>query len=136
MPTMTALNALLLAIGAAVLLVGCNKALRSAPADPNAAVQPVSGAEAKALVAEKNALLLDVRTPGEFSGGHIDGSINIPVQQLGKALQSGVPELADKDRPIVVYCRSGRRSANAAKMLEGAGYTQIRDMSRVGAYPR
>ncbi|MCC6995380.1 MAG: rhodanese-like domain-containing protein, partial [Deltaproteobacteria bacterium] len=78
----------------------------------------VSGADARALVAQ-GALLLDVRTAGEFAGGHIEGALNIPVQELGQRLG----ELGDKARPIVVYCRSGKRSSRAASMLKGAGHS-------------
>ena len=81
----------------------------------------VSGSEARALV-DKGALLLDVRTPGEFAGGHIEGAVNIPVQELGQRLA----ELGDKDRPIVVYCRSGKRSLQAALCLRSQGHTQVR----------
>ena len=76
------------------------------------------GAEAKKRIAE-GALLLDVRTPAEFAEGHIDGALNIPVQVLPQRID----ELGDRSRPIVVYCRSGMRSANAAQILGRAGYT-------------
>lgn len=64
------------------------------------------------------ALLLDVRTPDEFSGQHIPGATNIPVDQL----PARISELGPTSRPIVVHCRSGARSARAAGMLRAAGY--------------
>jgi len=73
----------------------------------------------------KPAVIIDVRTPEEFSAGHIDGAINIPVEQVGQGIQfiKGVK----KDSPILVYCRSGRRSAIAKSALEQQGYKRILD---------
>ncbi len=88
----------------------------------------VDGAQAKQLVKD-GAVLLDVRTPGEFASGHIDGAINIPVQELGGRLG----ELKDKNKTVVVYCRSGARSASAAATLEAAGYT-TRDLGPMSAW--
>jgi phage shock protein E len=73
--------------------------------------------EAHQLVAD-GALLLDVRTREEFGERHIKGAVNIPVQELGSRLG----ELGSKERPVVVYCRSGGRSAAAAAMMKAAGY--------------
>jgi phage shock protein E len=67
--------------------------------------------------------LLDVRTPEEFATGHIHGAVNIPLDGLGNRL-SEVPT----DQPVVVYCRSGNRSAQASQILAQAGYTNIYDM--------
>ena len=74
-------------------------------------------------------LLLDVRTPEEFADGHIPGAINISVQTLSDRLNE-VPQ----DRPIVIYCRSGNRSAQAATILSNAGYSNIYDMGSLGAW--
>jgi rhodanese-related sulfurtransferase len=63
-------------------------------------------------------ILLDVRTPEEFANGHIPGAININVEELSTRM-SEIPS----DLPVVVYCRSGNRSATAAAMLSGQGYT-------------
>jgi len=65
------------------------------------------------------ALLLDVRTRGEFASGHLQGAVNIPVQELGARSR----ELPGKDRPVVVYCRSGARSAAAAEELGRLGFS-------------
>ncbi len=84
----------------------------------------ISSEEAKAQV-KQGALLLDVRTPGEFSSGHLEGAVNIPVQDLEAKLDA-VP--AKKDQPIVIYCQSGRRSASAKQLLEKAGFTKVSDL--------
>jgi phage shock protein E len=70
------------------------------------------------------AVLLDVRTVEEFGEGHIKGAINIPVQNLAERLK----ELPAKDKPIVVYCHSGARSARARRMLMDAGYKDVMDI--------
>lgn len=75
--------------------------------------------EAKRWVA-RGAVLLDVRTREEHADGRIAGSKNIPVQELGARL-SELPPHAE----VVVYCRSGGRSAAAAQLLRGAGHRVI-----------
>jgi rhodanese-related sulfurtransferase len=84
--------------------------------------------EARRLVAE-GALLLDVRTPAEFASGHVDGALNIPVQELG----ARVSEVGPKDRAVVVYCRSGGRSCAAAGLLKNAGY-DVLDVGGMASY--
>ena len=68
------------------------------------------------------ALLIDVRTPGEFAGGHVKGAINIPVSSIAAGIQK---KAKNKDKPIIVYCHSGARSGAAKKALLGAGYTNV-----------
>lgn len=74
-------------------------------------------------------LLVDVRTPEEFATGHIAGAVNIPVDDLAGRLAE-VPS----DRPIVVYCGSGNRSARASVILAEAGYTPIYDLGGLNAW--
>ncbi len=71
---------------------------------------------------EKNYIILDVRRPDEYAEGHIPGAINVPNEKIGSA---EIPELPDKSQLILVYCRSGRRSKEAAEKLAGLGYTSI-----------
>ena len=78
-------------------------------------------ADIPALV-KNGALLIDTRTAGEFTGGHIEGAINIPYDIIGNVISNYE---ADKSRPIVVYCHSGARSASAKKQLQHAGYTYV-----------
>lgn len=86
----------------------------------------ISGKTARAKV-EKGAVLLDVRTEQEFQAGHLDGAINIPVQVLEQRW-SELP----KDKEIVVYCRSGQRSARAQRLLKTHGLTQVFDLGGMG----
>ena len=78
-------------------------------------------------IVDDGGLLLDVRTPGEFSGGHIEGALNVPVGNL----QSRLDELGSKDRAVVVYCAKGGRSARAAKMLRDKGFKEVHDLGSI-----
>lgn len=76
------------------------------------------------MVEEKikaGALVVDVRTEDEFADEAFPGAVNIPVGEL----QTRMKELEPKDRPIVLYCASGARSALAARILKAAGWTDV-----------
>ena len=70
---------------------------------------------------EAGAVILDVRSKGEYSGGHIKDSINISVDQL----KSNLHRLPYKHKPIITCCASGMRSGTAKGILESAGYTNV-----------
>ncbi len=74
-----------------------------------------------ALIKE-GALVIDVRSAGEFSGGHIDGAINISHNVISRDIAKYEK---NKSKPIIVYCRSGGRSSAAQRSLESAGYTHV-----------
>lgn len=82
--------------------------------------QFVDSAQAHQLV-QDGARLIDVRSPGEYASGHIDGARNIPLDQIGNRTK----DVGRKDKPVVVYCRSGMRSAQAKTKLEAAGFTEV-----------
>ncbi len=70
-------------------------------------------------------LLLDVRTEQEYSEGNIEGSLLIPVVEL----EDRIDEIADyKDKPVLVYCRSGNRSLSASYILIGNGFTNVHNL--------
>jgi len=70
---------------------------------------------------EKDITIIDVREPYELEEtGYIPGSVNIPAGQIDKRMNE-IP----RDKKVVIVCRSGRRSAEAAKLLTGKGYTNI-----------
>ena len=76
------------------------------------------------------AVLLDVRTPQEYRQGHIPGSKNTPLQSLEK-----VRSMVDnKSTPLFVYCLSGSRSHQAAKLLSSMGYTDVRNIGGIANY--
>jgi rhodanese-related sulfurtransferase len=66
------------------------------------------------------AQIIDVRTPGEFKTGHIQGSINIPLQSLSGSLSK-----IKKDKPVITCCASGMRSASAKNILKSAGFSEV-----------
>lgn len=70
----------------------------------------------------EGALIVDVRSQGEFAGGHIKGSINIPADKL-KANLNKLNK--DKSKPIITCCASGIRSASAKSILKANGYTDV-----------
>ncbi len=74
-------------------------------------------------------VLVDVRTPAEYESGHIPTAVNIPVDVIGAKPPSG-----PKDALIVVYCRSGNRSATARQILMDLGYTNIVDFGAVSRW--
>ena len=74
-----------------------------------------------ATLVKQGAIILDVRTKGEYSGGHIKGSINISVDQLTNNLN----RLPDKQKPIITCCASGMRSSSAKSLLKSKGYSQV-----------
>jgi rhodanese-related sulfurtransferase len=128
-------------LGAAALVAACSPGAPTAtPGPPTAApgaatpaqsapvaVQPlpaeVSTADALAL-REAGAFVLDVRQPEEWAAGHIPGATLIPLGEL----PSRVAEVP-KDRPVVVVCHSGNRSAKGRAVLLGAGYPAVTSMA-------
>ena len=80
----------------------------------------LSADQFEALIQDKDIQLVDVRTVAEYSEGHIPGSININI--LDKDFAANAEELLQKEYPVAVYCKSGRRSRNAAKILVEKGY--------------
>jgi phage shock protein E len=75
----------------------------------------------------QNPLYLDVRTREEHAQESIEPSVNIPVDELSERLAA----LGARNRPIIVYCRSGRRSAIALDILRAAGFTNVRDAGSI-----
>ena len=92
------------------------------------------GAHARALV-EAGAPLIDVRSEGEFEDEHIEGAINIPLQEIGDRVDEvGTLVEGDKMRPIVVHCRSGKRSAAAREVLRKHGFKSVTNMGGIDVW--
>ena len=105
------------------LLVGCSGG------NSKNVYEQITPAEAKDLIdSEHDYVILDVRTPEEFAAGHIAGAILLPDYEIGEKAES---VLTDKDQLILVYCRSGRRSKNAASELATLGYTNIKEFGGI-----
>lgn len=77
-------------------------------------------------------VVLDVRTPEEYAAGHIPGSMLIPDTELAEKAEEFLP---DKDAEILVYCRSGRRSAASAELLAELGYSSVWDFGGILDWP-
>ncbi len=109
---MSKLRATLWVAAAAVLVASV--LFRGGGADPDIVASKV----------ERGALIIDVRTPREFDEGHVSGAVNIPYDTIDRVIHQTEP---DTRRDIVLYCRSGRRSALAAQALARVGYTNVVD---------
>ena len=85
----------------------------------------LANAQSYMLDGVKSNVVIDVRTPEEFASGHVDGAINIPYDTISAKL----PALSkiDKNENILLYCRSGRRSAIAKQSLAELGYRKLQD---------
>lgn len=113
---------------ALLLLSGC-----AAQVQKEQSYRQINMDEAIAMMeAENDYIILDVRTPEEFSEKHIPGAINIANETIGS---EEIPELPDKDQLILVYCRSGNRSKQASEKLVALGYTNIVEFGGINDWP-
>lgn len=85
----------------------------------------------KIMQEQSGFVILDVRTAQEFSGGHIPNAINIPNESITDKQPEQLP---DKNQMILVYCRSGRRSKQAAQKLADMGYTDVREFGGINTW--
>ena len=111
---------------AAALLTAC-----SAPTELGSYRQ-INMEEAIAMMEERGYNIRDVRTAAEFADKHIPGAINIPNENIGT---EEIPQLPDKNQLILVYCRSGNRSKQAAEKLVKLGYTNIVEFGGINDWP-
>ena len=84
----------------------------------------------KKLLMEKGAVLLDVRSVQEYRAGHLRSAVNLPLDRLGKEIQTLVK---DPGTPLYLYCRSGRRSAEGLKVLQKMKYKKLYDLGGMKA---
>lgn len=113
---------------ALLLLSGC-----AAQVQKEQSYRQINMDEAIAMMeAESDYIILDVRTPEEFSEKHIPGAINVANETIGS---EEIPELPDKDQLILVYCRSGNRSKQASEKLVALGYTNIIEFGGINDWP-
>lgn len=111
----------------ASLLTGC-----AVPAEKGSYRQVSMDTAIAMMETETGYILLDVRTAEEFVEKRIPGAINIPNESIGTA---AIPELPDKAQLILVYCRSGRRSKQAAEKLAALGYTNVVEFGGIIDWP-
>lgn len=115
---------------------GC--AASASPAEPTPSPKPaeyhkISAADAKArLDSDDEFILLDVRTKEEFDAGHIAGALLLPNETILDEPPAALPDL---NAEILIYCRSGNRSAQAANKLVAMGYTNVYDFGGIIDWP-
>ncbi len=92
----------------------------------------ISAAEAKEMIDNEEVIIVDVRTQAEYEEVRIEGALLIPDYEIADA---GPDLLPDKDAVILVYCRSGRRSENASRILIDLGYLNVFDFGGIIDWP-
>lgn len=113
---------------ALLVLAGC-----AAPAEERASYRQITMSEAIAMMDDESGyVILDVRTPEEFSDRHIPGAINVPNEAIGT---EEILELPHKGQLILVYCRSGNRSKQASEKLVALGYTNVVEFGGINDWP-
>lgn len=127
----------LVILGGALLLRLARRVLTPAQTHLEAQAAPwttLTAQEAKRRLAEaSDIILLDVRTQAEYDGGHIPGAVCLPLETFADGELAAL--LPDKHAEIFVYCRSGRRSARAARLLTDQGYTAVTDFGGILDWP-
>jgi rhodanese-related sulfurtransferase len=112
---------------AAIAVAACSATPAVAPTAPAAQTQnlpaDIDVATAASLRGRSDVVMLDVRTPEEYAEGHIPGVVPIPLDQVANRLAE-IP----KDKTVIVTCRSGNRSNQAAQLLRQKGYDNVRNM--------
>lgn len=103
-----------------LVLTGCS----STSNEEIVTYKTINQIEAKKKIDNENAVLIDVRTKKEYEEGNIENSVNIPLNEI-ETLDY------DKDTVIIVYCRSGGRSKNAANVLINNGFTKVYDLGSI-----
>ena len=97
--------------------------------------QKITPQQAKARMAEPGVIVLDVRMQQEYDAGHIANAVLLPLPLIEAGDAAVARVLPDKDVEILVYCRSGRRSAIAANTLINMGYTNVFDFGGINDWP-
>ena len=118
-----------LALLAFCLLMLCSCGTEDKQNEEKNDVTVITCAEKDKLVKD-GAVLIDVRTAQEYSEGHLEGSINLDVNSISVNIEKLV---TDKETKIVVYCRSGNRSATAAQTLINLGYKNVYDLGAMSS---
>lgn len=131
-----------LALCMALSLVSCNAPatspsnstnIENQTEEPEVSYVRISAEEAKAIMDESDdVIVVDVRTSAEYRDGHIDGAVLLPNETIGSETPDELPDL---DAEILIYCRSGNRSRQAAMKLIDLGYTNVKDFGGIIDWP-
>ena len=119
------------------LLSGCtlSKTKKDTPEDMTgkAAYHKISAEEAYEMMSSQEVVVVvDVRTQEEYDGGHIENAVLVPNESIGSEMPEALP---DKEATLLIYCRSGRRSKDAAEKLLSLGYQIVYDFGGVIDWP-
>lgn len=117
---------------AAALLLCCLFQLTACSNAKKSEYQTISAKEAKGKIDQGNVTIVDVRTAEEYEESHIPGAILVPNESIDKKPPQ---ELPDQNAVLLVYCRSGRRSSEAAGKLAKLGYRQVYDFGGIINWP-
>ncbi|MDO4701315.1 MAG: rhodanese-like domain-containing protein [Erysipelotrichaceae bacterium] len=112
----------LLALSLSLFLAGCFSNSKG--------YKHISQKEAYEIMQKEDVIIVDVRTPEEFKEGYIKDAINLPLDQLSTLALNKL----DKNDKILVYCRSGNRSRQAANILVDLGYTNVYDFGGITSW--
>lgn len=114
-----------------ILVAGCSSQEKAK--EKAVSVNKITAAEAKVMIdGGEDLVILDVRTQEEYDEGHIENAVLIPDTEISAKAPT---VLADQNQTILVYCRTGRRSAEAAKKLVDLGYSNIYDFGGIVDWP-
>ena len=122
------MNKILLLLILITLCLTCISCTKTNNEHQKATYKKISPEAAKTMMEDSSVIILDVRRPDEYEKGHIPNSILIPDYEIEIKAES---ILTDKNALILVYCRSGRRSKNAASQLVTLGYTNIKEFGGI-----
>ena len=118
------------------LLSGCalskTKEDKAKDMPDKAAYHKLSAEEAYEMMVSQEVVIVDVRTPEEYDGGHIPNAILVPNESIGDDMPEALP---DKEATLLIYCRSGRRSKEASEKLLKLGYKSIYEFGGVIDWP-
>lgn len=115
-----------------IILTGCNEMNNNEQGFKDTAYKKISVEDAKDIIDSEDVIILDVRTLEEYNDGHIENAVLLPVTEISNRADEVLP---DKDAKILVYCRSGNRSATASKELINMGYTNVYDFGGINSWP-
>lgn len=134
--------ATIVAIAAIAIMAGCSTessasgsaaGMASAGSADSVAYRQISQEDAQRMMESGSSyIIVDVRTQDEFNTGHIPGAICIPNESINKTQPVELPDL---DQLIMVYCRSGNRSKQAAQKLANMGYTNVVEFGGISTWP-
>ncbi len=116
----------------ALALTGCSKSTEEESVNEKIQYIKISPKDAKEIMDNEESIVLDVRTKDEYDQGHIEGAVLLSVDEISSKAEE---VLKDKKAKILVYCRSGNRSATAAKTLIKMGYENVLDFGGIIDWP-